>query len=280
MANKQQLKRTASSSNTTKRQTTTKTRSSEGGVSKPKFGDKNQRWLSEIGGASFVCKNPFPISYRDNNGEIVNDTVVYGEGNNTIWKSEANGELTRDAIVFKNRVFIASQDNPLLQEYFWAITQLGGYKDIQLEDKEAEAESELEKYELQDANTDIIRKASFGYKKAIYRAMGGVLEPSANDKAVTARLRKTNEANPQKLHQALHRENVEVEYVCEEVISKGYVVQKGDKVYWLGKNKTTENFITNVVAGRFNSDVLANLMASDKAFKEKWLKIFSEAIDE
>ena len=277
MANKQAISRT-SGGNATATRGRSKTRQTEK-ETKPEFGTKNQRWLSEVGGASFVCKNPYPISYRDDNGKVVNDTVVYGEGNQTIWKSKANGELRRDAIVFKNRVFTASQDDALIQEYFWTITNLGGYRDIQLEDKEADAERDLENYELQDANVDVIRSASFGFKKAVYRAMGGVLEPSANEKAVTARLRKLNDKDPQGLHTALHKENVEVDYLCEEVISKGFVEQKGDKVYWLGKNKQTENFITNVVSGRFNSDVLANLMAADKQFKEKWLKIFSEAVE-
>jgi len=281
---KQQLK-TRSTSTSSKQQTSTHRNTKERNApsrekdQKPEFGVENQRWLSDIGGPVFVCANPYPVK-RMVNGKWMSDKAVYGEGNPTIFQSEATGDLTRDSIRFKNRVLTASKDNPLLQEYLWTITQLGGYKDIKLEDKEKEAEQELEAFELEDRNAEIIMKSGLMYKKAVYRAMGGVLEPSANDRAVTARLRKMNRENPQKLSQALHKETVEVDYVCEQVIQKGYVEQEGDKVYWLGKGKTTKNLITNTVAGRFNHTVLSDLMASDDEFKAKWLQLFTEALEQ
>lgn len=281
MANRAQVKKGGSTPSRTTTKSGVKHRE-EPKTKKPVFGVKNQRWISKTGGRTFTCRNPFPISYKDpETGKIINDTVIYGEGNPSIWMSEMTGmkNINRDALVFINKVYIASLDEALLQEYFWTITNLGGYTEIYLEDKEAEAEIELEKFELQDRNDEIIKKASFAYKKSVYLAMGGFIEPSANEKAITLRIRKMNRENPEKLHDVIHNDSIEIDYLCNEIVRKGYVKQQGDSVIWLGKEKNLDHLILNAIHGALTPETLINKIKYDKEFKDKWLDIFSKSLE-
>lgn len=254
--------------------------------SKPEFvpSNKPQRWISKYGGVTYVMKNPIPVSWRSPDGkEFINDTIIYSEGASSIWLSQLGGNnanIVRTPIHYRNNVLDVGEENVLLQEFLWAAVTFGKVVDVYLEDLEADATQELENRLLRGDNEQIVFKSSLNYKKAVWSALGGIIEPSASDKALTARILKENDKNPQRVYNILHRENVEIEWVCQQMLEKGFVTNQGDQVIWVGPNKDLSSFIMNVTPGQLNKDVLANNMLVDKEFKSKWLELFTNALGE
>lgn len=271
--------RSANPSTKTKR---IKARKEDKGLVEPEFGVEDQIWDATKGGVVYQLKNDMPITYYED-GKAVTKSIIYIEGASSIFKDDILAQYgdnipRKKPLNFENRVFRVPSSEPLLQKYFWYAHNFGGASNIKMRDEERDARLEQERFDLIDANVQALKGMSLARLKAALNAIGEVIAPSAGQTAITAKLRKFNEKDPQKLNEILRSDDSELSFYAKKVYELGYVQQNGDGIEWNGPvgDKT---YICDKPAGESVPNYLGLKLKEDGAFKRKWLQLFTDSIN-
>jgi len=268
--------------NITKRPRTVKSRKEDVAFEVPEFGVKDQRWNTTIGGATYTLKNGMFITMYENDVPVRRE-IIYAEGHESIFKVDILKENGNMAIPIKPIRFVqrarrVGRDNPLLQKYLWYVSKFSGNTDIFLEDKEAEAQIEVERYNLIDSNNMNLRGFKLSKLQAVANAMELILSPSEGEDSVRVKLRRLNDKNPQKLNEVIRSGDSELDFYAKKVFEKGFVTEESDNIVWVGPLEEKQ-FICEKPVGESVSARLASMLRDEK-FKSQWLDIFTRSLNQ
>lgn len=288
MANKAQVRtrKRASSGTTThnvKHATSSQSRSVKNSKHEekiPKAGEKQQKWIYTGNNAGYyLVPNPYPV-LREKDGKKFTDKVFYSEGEPNVFLSELNKEgkeIPRKTPVWmRNSILHVPAENSALQEFMIQIAYFSDKKGfIKLEDQEADALLEEERYELIDSNLDEIKALSSIQRKALAADLMIGFDNITPERAILLRLRKYNEDNPEEVFNKLKDAAVHYRYAARLAVEQGLIDRSGDNLVW---TQTGKALCKAPVNGMDFGTYIANTLMEDSSFQNEWLEKIENAL--
>lgn len=240
----------------------------------PPIGEKDQVWLWRQGGSgTFTIPATFKI-----NIDGKQDTILYSEGAGEVLMSKMrdwNEKPVKSYIRMRNSMLHVPADNQTLQRYLTYLVYLGGYSDVYLDDPEAEARKEAERFELEDANTESILSLDVVALRAVANSLSIGVDSITPKRAVINRLRSFNKKNPQELSKALHNDGGEVYFISSEVFVNGFADVNNGTIVWEDGGS-----IVQVPANQDPKTFLAMEILNNDTLRGKWLAKMKKALAE
>lgn len=245
----------------------------------PAWGEKHQVWIWRSGGSgTFLLPATRTVNVPNDQGKSVPDKILYSEGANEVLMSEMrdwNEKPVKTPIKMHNSMLHVPKENVTLQKYLTHLVYYGGFNDIYLDDPEAEAMKEAERYDLIDANVNALGEMDVVELRSAANSMMVGVDAITPKRAVIARLRKKNEENPQELSKVIADDGSTIYFICDEIVANGFVdVNNGTMVWEDGSS------ICQVPANQQPSTFLAMQILNDATVRKNWLAKFKEALIE
>lgn len=245
----------------------------------PEFGKEEHVWKL-IGNKRpqwFYLKAETPATILDENGKKISQNIRYCEGITTIIASEQGEDPRKSPIIMRNGMIRIPAENPTLQEYVWNLRYRANppMSDIEMEDKEAEAAIENERYDVLISNDQVIMGMNTTQCRGLIRAIGKIAEPNAPLNALRAKLRKANGENPFRLQELMQDDSHEVRHFAAEAVEKGLVNQDGNNIAFAdGTVIGTKSISLTPV------DYLANKCLEDRDFRRDFIDFVKDNLDQ
>ena len=242
----------------------------------PPIGEEHQTWIWRLGGSgTFTIPSNHKIKLPTENG-VKQDTILYSEGSPSVLMSEMvnwNEKPVKSPIRMYNSMLHVPKENETLQRYLTYLVYYSDFNDIYLDDPQAEARKEAERFDLIDANTAAIRNMDVVALRALAFNLSIGVDSITPKQAVVNRIRSLNDKDPQQLSKALANDGAEVYFICSEIFVNGFADLNSGTVVWEDGSS-----ILQVPANQDAKTFLAMELLNNDTIRKTWFSRFKDAL--